>query len=164
MGLAFAAATARVVDAAAKSGLATPLLFTIARSKNANVVRYCARVSAKGLERARPIDAFWLMLAEDGRREELSWAERQLAYGFAVSNATERACTLRLTAFDARPVQVERSADGYRALVTVAGQRALLKRIFVQTSEGALLPSVQHLDLFGTTPGGAPLSERLTAR
>src|SRR5258705_13664792 len=73
---------------------AAATLFTIARSKNANVVRYQARTRGGGLDRSHPIDAYWLMLAEDGRREELSWAERKLAYGFSVSALTEEPCLL----------------------------------------------------------------------
>ena len=33
----------------------------------------------------QPIDVYWLMLAENGRREELTWMERKMAYGFEVS-------------------------------------------------------------------------------
>jgi hypothetical protein len=162
--LAFAATAASALDVAARETLRASLLFSIGRSKNANVVRYQARFSSRGLEPARPIDAFWLMLAEDGRREELSWAERELAYGFSVTNVGPSACTLRLTAFEARSVLVERHRESFRAIIVIAGRRAVLKRIFVRTDEGTLLPSVQHVDLFGTTLHGAPLNERIRPR
>jgi Domain of unknown function (DUF4833) len=139
-------------------------LFTIARSKNRNIVRYVARSHEHDLDQLRPIEAHWLMRAEDGRREELSWAERRLAYGFQVSRLRADSCALGLVAFKQRLILVQRHADGFRALVTIAGQRASLERIFVQTDESALLPSVQYLELFGIGLDGTALSERIVAR
>lgn len=139
-------------------------LFTVARSKNANVVRYVARVGISGLDQDRPVDAHWLMLAEDGRREELSWAERQLAYGFSVSEATPERCVLRLVAFKQRALVVARQGETFRATLSIAGKRATLERIFVQTSEGGLLPSVEYLEVFGTSADGKQIKERVTSR
>jgi hypothetical protein len=104
------------------------------------------------------------MLAEDGRREELTWAERQLAYGFSTSRVTLEGCQLELVAFKARPLKVERHTRGFRALVPITGRPALLERIFVQTRESGLLPSVVHVDLYGQALDGTPLSERIVAR
>jgi hypothetical protein len=57
-------------------------LFVIERSKNRNVVRYDLVLDKSGFyDTRRPLDVYWLMLAEDGRREELSILERR-AYGF----------------------------------------------------------------------------------
>jgi Domain of unknown function (DUF4833) len=136
-------------------------LFRIARSKNANVVVYRACLRGDGLNLAQPISAHWVMLAEDGRREELTWAERQFAYGFEVTQATADSCYVTLLACKDRPVLVERGAQGFRARCRVAGERAVLSRVFVQTREGGLVPSVQHVDLVGVSTRGAPLRERL---
>ena len=138
-------------------------LFSIARSTNQNVVRYAARLRGRDLDSAQPIEAYWLMLAEDGRREELSWAERKLAYGFAASAVASDRCQLRLVAFKQRVVTVERAPLGFRALVSIKGRRAVLQRIFVQVSTGALLPRVQHVDLYGTTLDGSAIGERIHA-
>src|ERR1700730_4942067 len=59
-------------------------LFTIERSTNANVVHYEAKVSQDGrLDSREPIIAYWIMAAEDGRRQALNLMERTLAYGFS---------------------------------------------------------------------------------
>jgi Domain of unknown function (DUF4833) len=139
-------------------------LFTIARSKNANVVRYVALSDDSGLILSNPIDAYWLMLAENGRREALSWAERKLAYGFSVSSSSAERCQLRLTAFKQRALLVERQGRRFRATLNIGGKRAVLERIFVQSSEEGLVPSVQYVDLFGSTPDGSPLTERVAPR
>lgn len=158
------AAALTSVDASAEPPTTLVRLFDISRSKNANIVRYAARCRGQALEQARPIDAHWLMLAEDGRREELSWAERKLAYGFAVSSVTPAGCRLQLLACEARPVSVEHHGQSFRALAAIAGRRAVLQSIFVQAKEGALLPSVEYIDLHGRDLNGAPLSERIVNR
>jgi hypothetical protein len=150
-------------SASAEAPRLTPL-FSISRSKNKNVVHYVARSRGAILDRERPIHAYWQMLAEDGRREELSWAERKLAYGFAVSKLSERGCSLRLVAFEQRPLMVQLGAHGFHARVAIAGQEAVLLRIFVKTSEAGLVPSVEYLEVIGTGPGGMPLRERINAR
>src|SRR6188768_3286107 len=53
--------------------------FVIALRKHANVVHHDARLDGRGkLDTARPIAAYWIMHAEDGRREELAWARAQV--------------------------------------------------------------------------------------
>ena len=60
-------------------------LFIIERSKNTNVVHYDARLTADGkLDPEEPVIAYYVMLAEDGRRKELSWIEKKMAYGFCL--------------------------------------------------------------------------------
>jgi len=155
------AVVSSVLPVGAQKPHATTTLFSLGRSKNANIVCYVTRSDARGLDPSRPIDAFWLMLAEDGRREELTWAERKLAYGFSVAGSSSDRCVLRLTACPERPLLVERQGPTFRAMLLIAGKRAALTRIFVQTTEGSLLPSVQYLDLFGRAADGAAVHERL---
>jgi Domain of unknown function (DUF4833) len=152
------------LNASAEGRTTLLTLFDISRNKNANIVRYAARCRGQALDATRPIDAKWLMLAEDGRREELSWGERRLAYGFAVSNLSSSGCRLRLLACEARPILVERYGQTFRALASIAGRRAVLEGIFVQAKEGTLLPSVEYIDLHGRDSQGAPLHERLFNR
>ena len=162
-----------VLASGAVLSLATPRLFaasshelfTLGRSKNANVVKYTVRTTADGrLDPACPIEAYWLMLAENGRREELTWTERKLAYGFSVSEQTSQGLLLHLSACTARELRV-RSADGaFRAELDITGQRAFLQRIFVHTEEGIVLPRVRFIELTGITAGARRVSERLVPR
>lgn len=150
----------------AVSGHAQPRdnLFIIARSKNANIVRYDIRHTSDGkLDLNHPIEAYWLMLASDGHREELSWMERELAYGFSVSKVTLNGFSLQLSAFKQREIRVEYSGGGYHARASILGKKATLTQIFVRTAEGGLLPRVQSVELRGTSDGGAPVTERIVA-
>lgn len=137
-------------------------LFTLARNTNANLLKYAVRTGKDGqLDASKPIEAYWLMLAENGRREELTWTERRFAYGFSTSNSTDRGCSLRLTACPERELRV-RAVDGsYRAETTIAKQGAVLKRVFVYAEAHALFPSVRYVEISGINSGGKWVTERL---
>jgi hypothetical protein len=149
------------VGAAARK---TRNLFTIARSTNKNVVHYDV-VLQRGdqLNLSEPLVAYWVMHAEDGRREPLTWLERQLAYGFRIaSEVRSEGFRLRLDAFPQRELTVARTAAGlFRAHVAIAGERAILERIFVATDEGGITPSVRYVDVEGVSASGRRVSERI---
>jgi len=140
-------------------------LFTLARNTNANVVKYAIRTGKDGLLAvAEPIEAYWLMLAENGRREELTWTERQFAYGFSVSNSSARGCVLHLAACAERALRVCFVDGAYRAQLPIAKQPATLRRIFVCTEQHALLPGVRYVEISGTNAGGKTVTERISPR
>ena len=142
-----------------------PELFRIARSTNANVVVYEARLGAPGsLDPREPVHASWIMLAGDGHREELTFLERGLAYGFEASEGS--ALELKLRAQPERPIAVRFLGGCPAAFTTIAGRRAILRRIFVQVGGGPF-PEVQSVELLGSdasdgtevresVPGGVP--------
>ncbi|HVZ36677.1 MAG TPA: DUF4833 domain-containing protein [Polyangiaceae bacterium] len=140
-------------------------LFIIARSLNANVLCYDARLDARGaLDRDHPITADWIMHEAGGRREELTWFERQFAYGFSVTAPVEpRRLRMRLDAFPSRELLVGIDAAGQpHAYTTIAAQSAVLSRIFVQLEPGGGLPRVRHVELSGTAVrSGQVLRERV---
>jgi len=138
-------------------------LFRIARSTNANVVVYEARLFSSGaLDRQEPVHASWVMLALDGHREELNFLERGLAYGFDAREDGEN-LELRLRAQPGRPIVV-RFRDGCpAAFMTVAGRETILRRIFVQVGGGPF-PEVQSVELTGLVPGdGSEVREVVAA-
>lgn len=160
-----ACALAWTTSAEAESVRRERTLFTLARSKNSNCVHYAVRLDQSGeLDLATPLHAYWIMHAEDGRREELTFLERRLAYGFRIVSAvSQRGFGLRLAASAAREIRVERSsAQRFSASLRIAGQRARLQRIYVQADEGSVLPSVRYVDLFGIDSlNGATVFERM---
>ena len=62
------------------SGDSYSLLFIIERSTNKNVIHYDAKFGKDGkLDPKNPVVAYWIMAAEDGRRESLS-APREIPF------------------------------------------------------------------------------------
>ncbi|HKO52026.1 MAG TPA: DUF4833 domain-containing protein [Polyangiaceae bacterium] len=138
-------------------------LFTIERSKNKNVVRYDLRLDNSGFyDVRRPLDVYWSMLAEDGRRSELSALEWR-AYGFELlPNAKPTELGVRLVAVKDRPLSVRRRNGVFRTEIPIGGQPAFLDSIFVATREVAPVPRVLYVELRGRRIADErPLKERL---
>src|SRR5512141_906512 len=135
---------------AVASANSTARLFCIERNKNTNVVCYDARLRTDGkLDRGHPLEAYWVMRAENGRREELSWIERKLAYGFTVvGSANDSGFRFRLDALPGRVLDVRRDDQRLQAETTVAGRRSRLVGVYVQVKE-AFKPVVRYVDLTG---------------
>ncbi|MCC7510910.1 MAG: DUF4833 domain-containing protein [Planctomycetes bacterium] len=142
-----------------------PTLFIIQRSKNANEVHYEVQVNADGALADEPVIAYWVLKAESGGREDLSFFERKMAYGFEVlppDSSGDR--EMKLVAWEDRTIRLTKSKDSgkWRAATTIDGERAYLTRLYIETDESGLTPTVLHIDLFGeTVDGGDPVRERV---
>ncbi|MEW5741734.1 MAG: DUF4833 domain-containing protein [Myxococcota bacterium] len=124
-------------------------LFRIERSKNANVVLYETKQAGKGeLDAKEPVTATWLMLADKGQREPLTFLERRLAYGFDVA-ASKEGIEVLLKALATRRILVRKSGACHAAVATIDGRDAVLRRIYVRSDESALMPEVLSIELFG---------------
>jgi hypothetical protein len=104
----------------------------------------------------------WIMLAEDGHREELNLFERAMAYGVEVRPGGGGDAAV--VALRARPeldirVLVENGCPVART--RIAGREATLRLVSVEAS-GGLLPEVVQVEMTGIDPGsGAEVRERL---
>jgi hypothetical protein len=126
-------------------------LFVIERSKNANTVHYDARLTADGkLDPAEPVIAYYIMLAEDGRRKELNLIEKTMAYGFTIEPAPSASgYKMTMVAFPQQPITVKMAGSAVRAEVVLDGQPAILEKMYIDASDGPSWPQVNHIDLYG---------------
>jgi len=126
-------------------------LFTIQRSKNANVVQYDAQLTAAGkLNPKEPIIAYWIMLAEDGRKQQLLWVEKEMAYGFkAKFEAGGTFAIMDMVVPLGRKVKVYDKDGMYRAETLIDGRPAFVEKIYIKSIEGGVLPKVEYVELFG---------------
>jgi hypothetical protein len=128
-------------------GLTT--LFQIERSKNTNEIHYAAQVGKDGtLDAKEPVAAFWVMKAEDGRREGLTFMERKMAYGVDVA-ARGAEWDVKLAAAPDRSIKLMNVGGRWRAQTLISGKSAYLKKIFITTKEGGVMPTVVSIDLYG---------------
>jgi len=85
-----------------------------------------------------------------------------LAYGFSAEPAPEGGFHVVLKAKKDRPVHLALRNGCPVAFIEIAGQPALLRSIFVQTSSGGVIPTVAHVDVTGVDPAsGRDVSERI---
>jgi hypothetical protein len=137
-------------------------LFHIERSKNANIVQYDAVEEGSGrLDSKAPVVAYWIMRAEDGRRESLTFLERS-AYGFDVRPEPGGSWLVKLKSLPDRTLRVLLWRGRWVAQAVIRGRSAVLERVFVEADDSGLVPSVRWIDLFGVDMvTGALLTERL---
>ncbi|TFH40536.1 MAG: DUF4833 domain-containing protein, partial [Chrysiogenales bacterium] len=142
-------------------------LFVIERNVISNIVVYDADVVPGRLfNRARPVDAYWIMREEGSRREELNYIEKQWAYGFDIESVQEGSrYRMAIRSFRERPITVVLEKDRPRAIIDINGRRSYLTRIYIATSGKSILPSVDHLVLYGVDmSSGEYLREKITER
>lgn len=139
-------------------------LFRIARNKNANEIVYQARQAEPGtLDPEEPVEAYWLMLAEDGHREGMNFIESMMAYGFSAEPAGEgEGFLVTLKAKKDRPLRVTVRDGCPVALARIGRAEGVLRRIFVHATGAALVPRVDYVELFGVDPAtGRELYEKI---
>jgi hypothetical protein len=158
-----AAAMAAMALGAEGQSPCTAELFRVARSTNANVVLYEARDGGV-LDPAHPVHPTWLMLDEDGRREELNGLEWSLAYGVDVQPAPgPDSARVTLKAEPRRPLLIRRRNGCLVAIASIGNREALLRVVYVDVG-GGLLPEVRSVELIGADLAtGAELRETIVA-
>ena len=129
----------------------TQPLFIIERSKNANVVHYDARLTADGkLDPVQPVIAYFVMLAEDGRREELNWIEKKMAYGFDIKpDPSAGGYTMTMVAVPQQPITVRKEGSAVRAELVIDGRPAVIEKMYINASDGLSGPTVNYIELYG---------------
>ncbi len=126
-------------------------LFLIERTTNANVVHYEAKLVDGKLDPKEPVVAYWILAAEDGRREKLSFLERNEAYGFSTvrDEGAGDSYTIRIVSDRQRPIQVSVKNGTATAVTTIGGHRAYLQRIFITTHKVLRVDKTLYAEMFG---------------
>lgn len=126
-------------------------LFRIERSKNANVVLYEANPGvATELDPKHPVTATWLLLARSGERQDLTFFEKLVAYGFdAKVDKAGGSAVLKLKALKERGLRVVKQGACLVAVGMINGAEAVLQRVYVKTNEQGAMPEVVSVELFG---------------
>jgi hypothetical protein len=125
-------------------------LFLVQRSTNANVVHYDAKIAAGRLDPQEPVVAYWIMAAEDGRREKLNFLERNEAYGFSIQrDGSADSYTIRIVSDRQRAIHVMVKDGAAIAETTIGGHRAYLERIFITTRKVLTVNRTVSAELYG---------------
>ncbi len=130
----------------------TTNLFTIERSKNANVVKYDAVLTDDGkINEEKPIDAYWLLYAyKNGEREELSAFDKK-AYGFKVKyNKENNYFDFVLKAVSDKPMILNLYNGVAKAVIKINNVDCFLEKVYIESVDGAFgIPKVKFYELFG---------------
>lgn len=132
-------------------GLETRHLFKIERSKNANIVQYDVQVTPDGkLYQKEPVIAYWIRLAEDGRKRELSYIQKKLSYGIRTKyDPASNSAIVEFVAAHSRTIKVYEVEGVYCGETRINGQPAFLERVFVTSIKNGLFRKTNFIELFG---------------
>ncbi|MDR2645098.1 MAG: DUF4833 domain-containing protein [Endomicrobium sp.] len=124
-------------------------LFKIERNKNANVVMYDTRLDLNGnINKKNPVDAYWILYAKQGQREEITAFEKK-AYGYTVTDNNDNSYSLVLKAVKDRPMKIILVNGEHKAEILINNEKAYLSSVYVSASD-ALIPKVSYIILTGT--------------
>ncbi len=128
-------------------------LFIIEQSKNNNILRYDARISNDGnLLAKKPLIAYWVLRAEDGRRKDLSWLEKKMAYRFDFEKDTSGKyyrMRMRMISFKEREIKIYQEGDRVKAVIIIDGRPCSFEKVYISTKEGLWLPKIDYIELYG---------------
>jgi hypothetical protein len=132
-------------------GLEIRHLFKIERSKNANIIQYDVQLTPDGkLYQKEPVIAYWIRVAEDGRKRELSYIQRKLSYGIRTKcDPVSNSAIVEIVAARSRAIKVYEVEGVYRGETRINGQPAFLERIFVTSIKNGLFRKTNFIELFG---------------
>ena len=145
----FAVLVLLAVPAAAQ--IKTSPLFIIERDKNTNVVHYDARLTADGkLDPSEPVIAYWAERAEGSPREELSWIQKKMAYGFTIKpDPSVNGFRMALVVAPEKQIIVKKEKDTVHAEGVINGRPAGLEKLHIHATDGLTGPKVEYLELYG---------------
>lgn len=138
-------------------------MFHISRSVNKNWVCYDARVKNGKLDTKDPVHVYWHNNEErPGAENELSYFQRQMAYGYKVLKHSNNEVEYRLTAYKKRSMTLCKRNNHWVSLVKINNRECVLKEIYVKTKDGNPM-KVQYIMLIGTaTNDGSAQKEKIT--
>jgi hypothetical protein len=129
------------------------LMFYIQRTPNINTIAYELNFSASGqLDIDNPIHVFWIRYKEDSSRAELSFIQRNYAYGLKIRQLGKDYYDLRFVSYKKYPLYLRKSEDDkkYHVYATINNKRIILNRIFLHIEGGTFwLPNVTRIELSG---------------
>jgi len=125
-------------------------LFELGRSKNANIVQYDVQLTSDGnLCPKEPVVAYWIRLAKDGRKKELTSFQRRWYYGFkAKYDASSNSAIMELGRCK-RKIKIYEVEGVYRGEVQIDGQPAFLDKIFVTSITKGWFRRTGCVELYG---------------
>lgn len=147
------------------------MLFYVQRTHNTNTIVYELNyLNDSMLNPASPIHPFWIRYADQGankgKTEELSYIQRQYAYGVTTQLIDKEKQTFKVNfvSYKKRDIFLMRSKTdkSYAAFMTINGKLVRLERVFVMIEGGTFwVPHITYVDVTGRDMAGKTVSEKI---
>lgn len=147
------------------------MLFYVQRTHNTNTIVYELNyLNDSTLNPAAPIHPFWIRYADQGadkgKTQELSYIQRQYAYGVTAQLIDKEKQTFKVNfvSYKKRDIFLMRSKTdkSYAAYMTINGKLVRLERVFVMIEGGTFwVPHITYVDVTGRDMAGKTVSEKI---
>lgn len=131
-------------------------LFYIQRTPNINTIMYSLNVDASGkLNEEEPVHVFWIRYADDSSHQELSFIQRNYAYGLKYTPITKDKYEMRFVSYKKYAFYLMRSATDrtFKVYAEIGDKLSILNRVFLKIEGGTFwFPHVVYVELRGTDP------------
>jgi hypothetical protein len=130
------------------------LLFYVQRTPNTNTVIYELNVNEKNeINKKSPVNISWIRFTENKQRANLSFLQREYAYGLKTKIVGKDSIELRFVSYKKMPFYLVRSGSDYHVYTTLGKKHVLLQRIFLQIEGGTFwFPNVVYVEFKGKNP------------
>ena len=126
-------------------------LFYLEKNDNANTTFYDINLDKNGLINSeKPVDFYWKLFHEDGRREEVSFIAKKLAFGLSEIKEIEpgKHYSIRVASMD-RNIEVKRYDNCSWAEMVIDGKVSRLERVMLKIKKSIPFVSLVYMDLYG---------------
>lgn len=132
-------------------------LFYIQRSGNHNTIVYDANLTAdKKFNSKKPVNIYWIRYTNGGVKEDLTFIQRNLAYGLSSKSLNNNAFEFHFVSYAKKNFLLYLDASGKPcAKLEVNGTQMVVRRIFLSIEEKSrwtLAPKIEYVEFFGTDP------------
>lgn len=144
------------------------MAFYVQRTHNTNTIIYDVNYNSDStLNGAEPIHAYWLRYADGGGVKELSYIQKNYAYGLncVCIDKEKQTYKVNFVSYKKRDIYLVKSKSGrvYHACLTINNKTAYLTRVFVKIEGGTFwVPHITYVEVSGrdiTT--GKPVVEKI---
>jgi hypothetical protein len=127
------------------------VLFCIQRNLNRNKIIYEANFDKNGmLNKNNPIKAYWVMVEEDGQKENLNYVEKKMAYGFKSKKINNKRYIIRLNAYKSKKLTLVQKEPFEATIYTyINGVRSKLNRLYINADNSSFWPKVEYIKIEG---------------
>jgi len=154
----------------AQSGFPAPQgnpnqLIYLQRTPNKNTIVCELNLAADGkLNADEPVHVFWIRYGEQGQRAELSFLQRNFAYGVKTRFLSKDRYELHFVSYKKLVMHLMKAADNkYHVFTAINQKEVILNRIFIKINPGGSFwsPNIEYIELAGIEPGtGSEVLER----
>ena len=140
-------------------------LFYIQRTPNTNTIIYALNFEKNNqLDTDNPVHPYWIRYQEEGQKEELSFIQRNYAYGLKTEDLGNGKYELRFVSYKKMPFYLTKSSrdNRYHIHAVINKKKIEVSRVFLQIEGGSFwLPNVVCAEVKGVDPDtGIEIVER----